>query len=66
MSDFERQVRDLSGQVQRLMRDKANLETRNSLLEHVVRIRDEQQAATGQASTDAVSVGGCHVLLALP
>lgn len=43
MHDFERQVELLSKQVDVLMREKANLESRNSLLERVVQLKDEQQ-----------------------
>lgn len=43
MHDFEKQVEQLSEQVTMLMREKASLETRNSLLERVVQLKDEQQ-----------------------
>lgn len=43
MHDFEKQVEQLSEQVSMLMREKASLETRNSLLERVVQLKDEQQ-----------------------
>ncbi|CAL8464554.1 g4089 [Coccomyxa elongata] len=47
MHDFERQVEQLSEQVTMLMREKATLETRNSLLERVVQLKDEQQQSDG-------------------
>ncbi|BDA49573.1 hypothetical protein COCOBI_14-1920 [Coccomyxa sp. Obi] len=47
MHDFERQVEQLSEQVTMLMREKASLETRNSLLERVVQLKDEQQQSDG-------------------
>ena len=46
MHDFEKQVEQLSEQVSMLMREKASLETRNSLLERVVQLKDEQQQHT--------------------
>ncbi|KAK9904958.1 hypothetical protein WJX75_006442 [Coccomyxa subellipsoidea] len=46
MHDFEKQVEQLSEQVTMLMREKASLETRNSLLERVVQLKDEQQQHT--------------------
>lgn len=46
MHDFERQVEQLSEQVSILMREKASLETRNSLLERVVQLKDEQNHST--------------------
>ncbi len=47
MHDFERQVEQLSEQVTLLMREKATLETRNSLLERVVQLKDEQHQSDG-------------------
>ncbi|KAK9838159.1 hypothetical protein WJX81_005274 [Elliptochloris bilobata] len=41
MADFERQVEELSGRVSSLMQEKRSLETRNSLLERVVQLKQE-------------------------
>lgn len=54
MHDFERQVEQLSEQVTMLMREKATLETRNSLLERVVQLKDEQH------QSDGYEVSACH------
>jgi hypothetical protein len=48
MQDFERQVEELSSRVSALMREKANLESRNSLLERVVQLKDATEAAPPQ------------------
>ena len=50
MADFERQVEELSGRVSALMREKANLESRNSLLERVVQLKDASEASPPQVS----------------
>ena len=41
MAQFERQVEELSGRVSSLMQEKRSLETRNSLLERVVQLKQE-------------------------
>ena len=41
MAEFERQVEELSGRVSSLMQEKLSLETRNSLLERVVQLKQE-------------------------
>ena len=41
MAEFERQVEELSGRVSSLMQEKMTLETRNSLLERVVQLKQE-------------------------
>ena len=48
MHDFERQVEELSSRVSTLMREKANLESRNSLLERVVQLKDSSDSAPPQ------------------
>ena len=48
MHDFERQVEELSSRVSTLMREKANLESRNSLLERVVQLKDASDTAPPQ------------------
>ena len=50
MHDFERQVEELSSRVSALMREKANLESRNSLLERVVQLKDATEASPPQVS----------------
>ena len=50
MHDFERQVEELSGRVSALLREKANLESRNSLLERVVQLKDSTEASPPQVS----------------
>ena len=55
MHDFERQVEELSSRVSMLMREKANLESRNSLLERVVQLKDTPESAPPQ-----VSLPGSH------
>ncbi|CAL5224700.1 g7427 [Coccomyxa viridis] len=52
MHDFERQVEELSSRVSTLMREKANLESRNSLLERVVQLKDSSESAPPQGSLD--------------
>jgi len=41
MADFERQVEELSGRVSSLMEEKRTLESRNSLLERVVQLKQD-------------------------
>jgi hypothetical protein len=53
MEHYERQVAELSGRVEELMRDKVSLESRNSLLEKVVKLKDETRTDSANA---AVSV----------
>lgn len=50
MHDFERQVEELSSRVSMLMREKANLESRNSLLERVVQLKDATESAPPQVT----------------
>lgn len=46
MADFERQVEELSGRVSSLMEEKRSLESRNSLLERVVQLKQETGTET--------------------
>ncbi len=61
MHDFERQVEELSSRVSTLMREKANLESRNSLLERVVQLKDSSESAPPQVlhlpHQDAITCG---------
>jgi exonuclease VII small subunit len=50
MEHYERQVAELSGRVEELMRDKVSLESRNSLLEKVVKLKDETRTDSANAA----------------
>jgi hypothetical protein len=57
MQDFERQVEELSSRVSALMREKANLESRNSLLERVVQLKDATEVTAPQVGLSTHEIG---------
>jgi hypothetical protein len=66
MHEFERQVEVLSKQVDMLMQEKASLVSRNSLLERVVKLKDEQQNHQQQSNSHLVSCKPTLSLAAFP
>jgi len=53
MADFERQVEELSGRVSSLMEEKRTLESRNSLLERVVQLKQDTCTETVRRRLEA-------------
>lgn len=56
MEHYEKQVADLTAKVKELMKEKVSLESRNTLLEKVVKLKAADSADSGDSGTSVIHI----------